>query len=78
MPMRAEIFEKRNGVVVQFVVCRINKCRVAVLDDVEQLGHGLVAVRKLGPVARPKFRPALRIMPKPFAQVGARRDVLQP
>ena len=67
MPMRREIFKKREGIVVQFIVRCINKCRVTLFNDVEQLGHGLVAVRELGPVARPKFRPTLRIVTKPFA-----------
>ncbi len=76
--MRGEIFKKRERVVVQFVVRRINKCGVTVLDDIEQLVHGLVAFLDLGPIACPKLSPTFRIMAKPFAQVGARRDVFQP
>ncbi len=67
MPTRIEIFEKRGGIVMHFVMGRINKRGVVVFDDVAQLGHGLAIVCEFGPITRPKFWPARWIVVKPFA-----------
>lgn len=69
---------QNDSVVMRFVVRRIDQCYRASTRQRPQPVEFRSPLRQFPCVAPLKFRPALRVVIEPFAQLGARRDVFHP
>lgn len=76
--MRLEKISQNDRFVVSRIACRIKQSYTAVFQKLIDLVNGITIGGEFGAVTLRELMETLRLVAKPFAKLGARRDLLQP